>query len=171
MTPSQDLKLELVAVRERLLAAIAGVNEEQFKRRPQAAGDDKPWCIAEVLGHLLQQERLRGERITKALAKNGATVEPVLPEEQDRGAQAGRVAPVPQLIHGLLASRREIERSLDEAVLLPNGLARYVVIPGAGDASIEAMLRQGVIEHEAEHVAQILSIRAAVGATPSGVGA
>ena len=115
MTTSENLRRELASGRERLLAAIAGVSEEQFKRRPAIVGHERPWSIAEVLAHLLQQERLRGERIARAIADDGAMIEPSSQEEYDRGALAGRMSPVPQLIHGLLASRRELERLLDEA--------------------------------------------------------
>jgi hypothetical protein len=165
MTPIADLRKDLAAGRERLLAAISGVSEEQFKRRPPATETDaRPWSIAEVLGHVLQEEVLRGERIARALAASGSAVASRTPEEQALGAQSGRVAPVPQLIHGLLASRRKIELLLDEAASLPDGLERYVVHPEFGHMTVASMLNEGVIAHEAEHVAQILATREAIGA-------
>src|SRR5581483_2793560 len=107
MTTIDDLRRDLSAGRERLLAAISGVSEEQFKKRPPATdAEPRPWSIAENLGHLLQNEVLRGERIARAIEEDGSSVEPLTPEQEEAGVPAGRAAPVPQLIHGLLASRR-----------------------------------------------------------------
>ena len=95
----------MAASRERLLEAIRGVTEEQFKRRPAEGG----WCIAEVLAHQLASEKLRAERVRLALRQDGIEITPSDPEAHEAQARAGRIAPVPQLIHGLLAARREIE--------------------------------------------------------------
>src|SRR3954453_8194401 len=129
---ADQIRQELASSREPLLAAIAGVSEEQFKRRPAIVSHERPWSIAEVLAHLLHLERLRGADVAAALADDGATIEPTSQEEQDKGALVGRMSPVPQLIHGLLASRREIERLLDEAAALPDGLKRSVTHPQHG---------------------------------------
>ena len=118
------------------------------------------WSIAEVLAHLLQQEKLRAERIELALRQDGAAITPSSPEAQREGARAGRVAPVPQLIHGLLASRRQIEKLLDAAEALPDGLERGVLHPVLGRQTVAWMLRDKVIEHEKEHVAQIEALKA-----------
>ena len=59
--------------------------------------------------------------------------------------------PVPQIIHGLLAARRQLERALTES--------------GEGvPEAIEQLVREDVIEHEAAHAAQIEAVRAALGA-------
>ncbi|HEX5367818.1 MAG TPA: DinB family protein, partial [Dehalococcoidia bacterium] len=118
------------------------------------------WSIAEVLAHLLQQERLRAERIGVALREDGVGITPSDPEAYREGARAGRVAPVPQLIHGLLASRRQIERLLDEAEALQDGLERGVQHPLMGRQTVAWMLREKVIEHEREHVEQIEALKA-----------
>ena len=118
------------------------------------------WSIAEVLAHLLQQERLRAERIATALRQDGVVVVPSGAEARREGARAGRVAPVPQLIHGLLASRRQIEKLLDEAEAVRSGLDRAVVHPVRGRETVASMLRKQVIEHEQEHVAQIEKLKA-----------
>ncbi len=79
MTAEVDnLRRSLTEVRERLLATIAGVSEEQFKKRPPAPSDvaGPNWCIAEVLAHLLQQERLRASRIALALQQDGVVITP-----------------------------------------------------------------------------------------------
>ena len=167
----EALRRDLAASRERLLSAIAGVTEEQFKRRtpppsPLPAGgegerqQEPQWSIAEVLAHLLASERLRAERIAVALMADGTTITPSDSEAHREGARAGRVAPVPQLIHGLLASRRQIEKLLDEAEALPDGLERGVQHPVEGRQTVARMLREKVIEHEQEHVAQIAALKA-----------
>jgi hypothetical protein len=159
----EELHEALTSVRARLFETIAGVSEEQFKKRPPAVGDDGPaWCIAEVLAHLLQQERLRASRIALALQQDGVSITPGTEEEHHEAARAGRASPVPQLIHGLLASRREVERLLDGAAALEGGLARTTTHPRLGAQNVAWILREKVIAHEAEHIAQIEAIKAAL---------
>ena len=160
-----ELRRGLAEVRARLLETIAGVSEEQFKKRPSVAGEGPNWCIAEVLAHLLQQEKLRASRIALALEQDGAPVTPGTEEEHFEAARAGRASPVPQLIHGLLASRREVERLLDMAAAIDGGLARATTHPQHGSQSVAWILRAKVIDHEAEHVAQIEAIKAALAAS------
>ena len=54
-----DLRAELGDSRERMLAAITGLAEEQFRYTP-TGGDG--WCIAAHLAHLLRIERVYAER-------------------------------------------------------------------------------------------------------------
>jgi len=165
MTP-EELKQGLEAARQRLLRALAGVTEEQFKRRPPvASGDEEPWSIAEVLSHLLASERLWCARIALALDKDGSAVTPSPPEAHAAGARAGRSVPVPQIIHGLLASRREADLLIDRAATMEGGLARAVWHSRLeARLTIEWMLQEKVIDHEQEHGAQIESLRPLVGA-------
>ena len=168
----ESLRRDLQAGRERLLAVVAGVTEEQFKRRPPVeTGSSGPvWSIAEVLAHLLQQERLRAERIALALKQDGAEVVPTTDEEHYEAARAGRASPVPQLIHGLLASRREIERLLDAADGIESGLERTISHPVLGHPNVEWMLREKVIAHEEEHVQQIEAIKVALAEAKTAAG-
>jgi hypothetical protein len=167
-----SLRHDLRAGRERLFAVVAGVTEEQFKRRPPTdTGATGPvWCIAEVLAHLLQQERLRAERIALALERDGAEVVPTTDEEHYEAARAGRASPVPQLIHGLLASRREIERLLDVAAGIEDGLQRTIAHPALGRPNVGWMLREKVIAHEEEHAQQIEAIKVALAEAKSAAG-
>ncbi|HLF70690.1 MAG TPA: DinB family protein [Dehalococcoidia bacterium] len=167
MTTAEELRATLSAGRERLLRAIAGVSEEQFKKRPEASDDGPAWSIAEVLAHLLQQEKLRSGRVALRLANDGAPITPSPPEAHLEGARAGRTAPVPQLIHGLLAARRETERLLDQAAST-NALANAVVHPESGRQTIAWLIEEKVAAHEAEHAAQIEKLRELVGAPPLG---
>ncbi len=156
----EELRAGLNSGRASLLATIAGVSEVQFKKRPAAIGDDAPdWCIAEVLAHLLRSEKLRSERITLALQQDGVSITPTPEEVHLEAARAGRGLPVPQLIHGLLASRREVERLLDQVAATAGGLERSVNHPRLGAQSVGWILREKIIEHEAEHVAQIERIK------------
>jgi uncharacterized damage-inducible protein DinB len=165
-TLALDLKNGLTAARERLLRAIAGVTEEQFKRRPEPTADDpQPWCIAEVLAHLLADEREWAERIALGLREDGAHVESRGPGVNLEQARIGRQVPVPQLIHGLLACQRELRRLIDEAERLDafnHGLDHAT----RGRISVAWMLQAYGFDHELEHAAQIEALRLRVGAQP-----
>jgi hypothetical protein len=159
----EQLRLDLLAARQRLLDTISGVTEEQFKRRPDDPSTDsgKGWSIAEVLAHLLASEKLRADRITLALRQDGASITPSSPESHHEGARVGRVAPVPQLIHGLLATRRQVEHLLAQAADVDNGLDRSVHHPVHGTQTVGWMLREKIIDHEHEHVEQIEALKPA----------
>ena len=161
---ARELEEMLTRTRGRLFRAIEGVTEEQFRRRPDA--DAASWSIAEVLGHLLAYERMEGERIGRALAEDGAAITPSPPAAHEEGARAGRRGPVPQIIHGLLGVRREIGRLVERAACLEGGFDRAVVHPVRGRDTIRWMVVEKVIDHEAEHAAQIEALRPAVGAPP-----
>ena len=159
----EEIRQALAASRERLLDTIRGVTEEQFKRRPPDGG----WCIAEVLAHQLASEMLRAERIGLALEHNGAEITPSDPDAHDKQARAGRVAPVPQLIHGLLATRRQIDLLLDRAGSIAGGLERAVQHPRDGRQTVGWMLKEKVAAHEQEHVDQIEALKAGMADSPS----
>ena len=169
MTSIDDLRRDLMAVREQLLAAIAGVSEEQFKRRPAASDGDPNWSIAEILSYLLYSERLWGTGIALALTQDGVKIQAGSLEAREEDARRGRMAPVPQLVHGLLASRRQVELLLDQVEALDNGLQRYVLHPSDGRLTVEWMVREKVIAHEAAYVERIRALRDAMGiATAAG---
>jgi hypothetical protein len=164
-----DLRRDLAAGREHLLAAIAGVSEEQFKRRPSASTNTTNWSIAEILSHLLYSERLWGTGIALALTQDGVKVQAGALEAREEDARRGRMAPVPQLVHGLLASRRQVELLLDQAEALEGGLQRYVLHPDDGRLTVEWLVRAKVIAGEAEYVRRIEALRDEMGiAAPAG---
>jgi hypothetical protein len=156
-TSAGEIRAALAASRARLLATISGVTEEQFKRRPPDGG----WCIAEALAHLLASEKGQAERIRLALIEDGAEAAMEDREGREAQARAGRVAPVPQLIHGLLAARREVDRLLEQAETA-GGLERAVVHATEGRRTVSWMLLERVAAHEQEHVAQIEALKASV---------
>jgi uncharacterized damage-inducible protein DinB len=164
------LTAALAAERERLLRAIAGVSEQQFKQRPApSARDPQPWSIAEVLAHVLDTELTWTRRMVRALEAPESAISPSDAAARDAAARAGRGAPVPQLIHGLLAARRELERLVDHAAA-EAALQRAVLHPERGRLSLEWMA-QYCAGHEREHVAQIEAIRGALGVTATVGGA
>ena len=169
MAAFDDLRSELSAGREHLFAAIAGVSEEQFKRRPLAVEGTPNWSIAEILAHLLYSERLWGTGIALALTQDGVKIQAGALEAREEDARRGRIAPVPQLVHGLLASRRQVELLLDQAALLEDGLQRYVLHPSDGRLTVEWMVRERVIAQEAGYVARIQALRSDMGlVSPAG---
>jgi hypothetical protein len=165
----EDLSRTLSEGRARLFQTIAGVTEQQFKQRPEASSDNpQPWCIAEVLSHLLDAERRAAAAIALAIEEDGARYTRWAEHERLERARAGRLAPVPQLIHGLLASRREIERLLARVDATPGGIARFVSDTQRGRLTVATVLQADVIAHEAEHIAQIEALRRFVGARELG---
>ena len=153
----------LSASRQRLLRAISGVTEQHFKQLPAATDSEtQSWCIAEVLAHLLLAERERSGWIEQALAGSEPAIEPMTPAALDAQTRAARMAPVPQLIHGLLAARRELEQRLDRAAA-DDALQRAVRHPEQGRLDIE-LLVGGCAEAEEEHAERIEALRIAVGA-------
>ena len=80
-------------------------------------------------------------------------------EEAEEAARAGRITPVPQLIHGLLAARRQFDLQLNAVKTSANGRERGVTHE-RGRLTI-AWLLEDAADHEAEHVEQIRQIKAA----------
>ncbi|MGE0057599.1 MAG: DinB family protein [Dehalococcoidia bacterium] len=152
------IRRSMAASRTRLLETIRGVTEEQFKRRPVEGGR----CIAELLALQLVSEKLRAERIRMALTEDGIEVAPSDPETQAQVARAGRIAPVPQLIHGLLAARRELERLLDEAAAVEGGLERAIMHPREGRQTVGFLLSRKVAAQEQAFVDEIEALKALV---------
>ncbi len=161
MSTLTQLSNDLESGRGGLLLAISGVTEEQFKRRPEPDPKDEQagWSIAEILAHLLASERLWAQRIRLALKDDGCVITPSDPGEQVQQARTGRSAPVPQLIHGMVAVRREVEGLLAEAGSIEGGLERSVVHPIHGSQRTAWMFAEKIIAHEAEHLRQIEALK------------
>jgi uncharacterized damage-inducible protein DinB len=147
-----DLRTRLESSQKQLFQAIQGFTEEQFHTRP----DGESWCASEVLMHLLASEQRMRDRVRLALGQSGGAP-PALSEAERRAeAEAGREAPVPQLVHGLLGARRETSMLIES--LRPEDLSRPASHPDLGTISVERML-QRIVEHEQEHIEQIESIK------------
>jgi uncharacterized damage-inducible protein DinB len=167
---------DLRASREGLLAAIAGVSEEQFKRRPPAAAEATAgaWSIAEALAHLLAAEQRRCARLEALLKGGSPSPEALTDDERTAEARLGRAVPVPQIIHGLLAARRRLERALTEASEQAPGETQRTEQGREGErtelklrpytwaeGAIE-LVRREIIAHEREHTAQIEAVKASL---------
>jgi uncharacterized damage-inducible protein DinB len=166
---ADELKTEFDEARKRLLRAVQHVSEEQFRRRPPASDADlEPWCIGEVLAHLLATERRWAGRIELALREAGTAIEPTAPDVAQEEARVGRRAPAPMLIHGLMASQRRLEALIDRTAA-EDGWQRVLVHPVRGRGDIAWMIDTYTAKHTLEHAAQIEALREWLGIAPAGV--
>lgn len=142
-----ELRSGLQGSRQRLLAEIRGLAEEQFRHVP--AGED--WSVAAHLAHLLRVERVFVDRARAALTQDEPQVASTRAANDDDPGLAQRLA-VPQIIHGMQAARRELdellagcdEQQADRAIRHER-LGRMTV------AQIAAKMAQ----HEDEHAAAV----------------
>ena len=142
MTVAQ-LRSDLQASRERIFAPLRDLTEEQF-RHVAAPG---AWSIATHLAHLLRSERLAVERLTRALREEEPAVASSGITNDDDDALSRRLA-VPQIIHGMQAERRALERILDGAGGAT--LDRAIVHERDGRVTVRALIAK-VARHEDEH--------------------
>lgn len=145
-----QLKANLVASRRDLFASIRGLSEEQFRFAP--AGDG--WSIAAHLAHLLRIERVYAERASIALLEDEPLVASTRVYNDDDPGLAQKLA-VPQMIHGMLNTRRDLECVLD--LCAADGLSRVIRHETLGAMSIEAIAVK-VVEHESEHSRAIVNL-------------
>jgi len=139
------------------MAAITGLDETAFRQRTNA-GD---WTPAEVLTHLLAVERVRLEQVRTVLAQDNAFVRWIDDEELDQQTRAAaQRMPVPQIVHGLLAQRRDVLLLLES--LTPEQLSRPYQHERRGQLSAQ-WLFQRMAEHEREHAGQIRQRRGSEG--------
>lgn len=156
------LSSRLAESRRLLLEAISGFDEEDFRGRPEP----NQWSAAETLAHLLDWEELLNSRIALALEKDGADLIPTTDEEHDAKAGLGLRAPVPQLIHGLQASRRRNGKLL--GAMKPGDLDRCLMHPVRREMVPVAAMVEKLIVHEEEHAAHIAVLHSLARArTPS----
>jgi uncharacterized damage-inducible protein DinB len=155
-----ELTERLERSRAALMEAIAGMDEESFRRRTLSG----EWCAAEALAHLLAHEQRILFLIRTALTEDNPEVQSRGEQAHVDGAKAAQRMLVPQIVHGLLAQRRETLQLL--ASLSPEQLARTLQHSRLGEMSVRALLRK-VVDHETEHAAQIASIRMEAAGTPA----
>jgi hypothetical protein len=149
---------QLEESRRSLMDAISRFDEEGFRAR-RAGGE---WNAAEVLTHLLIAEQRNLDRAETALAQDNPSF-PWLSDEQV--AEETRVAqrmPVPQIVHGLLALRRNVLQRFES--LTDEQLARRYRHERRGELTVGWLFGR-MAEHEAEHAEQIRTMREA--ATPA----
>jgi uncharacterized damage-inducible protein DinB len=147
-----ELGTRLEASREALMEAISGLDEEGFRARP-APGE---WSPAETLAHLLLDETKLLEYARAAAEGDTIAVPRATEDERDRQAREAARMPVPQIIHGLLATRRDTTALLER--LTDEQLGTAVQHPAYGEAPL-GRLFQHMAEQEEEHANQIRTIR------------
>ena len=152
MTISQ-LRTNLESSRQALFELIRRLTEEQF--RYTSAPDE--WNIATHLAHLLRIESIFTERAALALREDGAFVASTGVTNEDDPGLAQRLA-VPQIIHGMLAARRELEAALDGGG--PQGLERALRHERFGRMTV-AQIAEKMAAHEREHADSVRSLAGA----------
>jgi len=154
---SPDLIAQLQQSRQSLMEAITGLDDTALRARA-APGE---WTTAEVLAHLLSTERIFIERAHKTVEQDHYVVTPVSDDVREEHLGMAKRMPVPQIVHGLLAQRRDTLQFVES--LTQNDLARTLSHPVRG-AQTALWQIEHVIEHEQEHAREIHERRAA--ATP-----
>jgi uncharacterized damage-inducible protein DinB len=146
MTVSQ-LRSDLQESREDLFEAIHGLAEEQFRFSP----DGESWCIATHLAHLLRIERVFVERARRALTNDEPRVASTRASNDDDPGPAQKLA-VPQIVHGMQATRRDLDRLL--AGCEERALERGIIHERLGRMTVSAMAEK-IAGHEREHAAAV----------------
>lgn len=145
-----QLQSGLQGSRERLFASIYGLSEEQFRYVP--AGET--YAVATHLSHLLRIERVFTERAQAALSEDDPFVASTSVKNDDDPGLAQHLA-VPQMIHGMLNTRRDLDALLakcDDAAL-----DRAIVHERIGRMTI-AEIAVKMAGHEEEHAAEIAKL-------------
>lgn len=152
------LQSELRTSRVRLFALIRGLTEEQFR-----FVDSDGWSIATHLAHLLRCERMLVERSKLARREDGARVISTGITNDDDPGLAQRLA-VPQIIHGMQASRRDLDALL--ASCTDADLERSIEHARLGRVTVREMTTK-LARHEEEHAEAVASIVERAPAAPT----
>jgi hypothetical protein len=147
-----ELGALLEASKKTLMDARSGLDEEGFRVRP----DPSEWSAAEVLAHLWASERAFTELAQAALSQTHLSIAPVTEAHRHAQTKLAERAPVPQILHGLLAQRRGTARLLEG--LSSEQLARTLLEPNGDEQSVAGLFKR-TAEHENEHAAQIRALR------------
>lgn len=145
-----QLRSGLQESRERLFASIRGLSEEQFRYVP--AGET--YAVATHLAHVLRIERVFAERARTALSEDEPAVASTSVKNDDDPVLAQHLA-VPQIIHGMLNVRRELDALLSACD--ETALHRAVVHERVGRMTI-AEIAVKMAAHEDEHAAEIAKL-------------
>jgi hypothetical protein len=138
------------------MTAITGLDETAFRQRTNA-GD---WTPVEVLAHLLAAERTSLERVRTVLTQDNPSVAWIPDDELEQQARSAQRMPVPQIVHGLLAQRRDVLLLLES--LTPEQLSRPYQHERRGEHTAGWLFHR-MAEHEREHAGQIRQRRGSEG--------
>jgi uncharacterized damage-inducible protein DinB len=152
-----QLKSGLQGSRERLFVSIHGLSEEQFRYVPTG----ETYAIATHLAHLLRIERVFTDRARAALSEDDPFVASTSVKNDDDPGLAQHLA-VPQIIHGMLNTRRDLDALLAQCD--EPALDRAIVHERIGRMTI-ADIAVKMTAHEEEHAAEIAKLVRQVPAT------
>lgn len=150
----EDIAAQLEQSRAELMDAMAGLDEAGFRARPDSAA----WTAAEVLAHLLDTERTLRAHAQAALDRRDYVVNVKTNVEHEESARRAQRMAVPQLVHGLLAERRDTHHAL--AACTEHGLRHRLQHEALGELTIGGLFRH-LSEHESAHANQIRELRQA----------
>lgn len=150
---ASQLSARLQASRSELMAAITGLDDSALRAR-SATG---VWTPAELLAHLLSTERIFIERARKAVILGDYIITPVSDDVREEHLATAKRMPVPQIVHGLLAQRRDTLQFIES--LTQDDLKRTLSHPLRGEQTALWQIEH-VIEHEQEHAREIHERRA-----------
>jgi uncharacterized damage-inducible protein DinB len=150
---TSELISRLEDSRRSLMNAITGLDDTAFRARTGAGG----WTPAEVLAHLLATEAVSTERARLVLTQDDPSVRWRPDEELENEARNAQRMPVPQIVHGLLALRRDVMTLLEP--LSADQLARPYHQERRGELTLGWLFAR-MAEHESEHAGQIAALRA-----------
>ncbi len=145
------------------MAAITGLDDSALRARTSSGA----WTPAELLAHLLSTERIFIERARKTVEQDNYIVTPVGGDVREEHLRMAKRMPVPQIVHGLLAQRRDTLQFVES--LSADDLARTLSHPVRGQQTALWQIEH-TIEHELEHAEEIRARRAAA-AEPQGAAA
>jgi uncharacterized damage-inducible protein DinB len=146
-TTVSTLLTDLQSGRTRLFASIRGLTEEQFRFTPSS----EAWPIAAHLAHLQRTEAIYADRALAALAEDQPFVASTRTNNHDDPGLAQHLA-VPQMIHGMLNTRRSLEAFLSACT--DGDLARAIRHETLGPMTIEQIAVK-MHAHELEHAMAI----------------
>lgn len=152
MTDLDTFRHDLQAARAELLAALDGVTQAEFDRRPpgEITDDEQRWPIVEVLWHIGQVEDRFRRQIDQRLGGRAITQEPAHPRPQHLTTPA-------LLLEWLVQSRRPTEALLRR--MQDADLDLEVVRPDGSTRTPRRFLEL-LVNHDRAHAQQVRDLRA-----------
>lgn len=148
----EQLRIDLEAAREELLAAVEGISRVAFEREPPQAEDaaDRGWSVRDVLWHVgLVEDWIRR---TVAQGTEGRPTTAYAHRDRPKIAQTPEYLAewLDQCRRPLLALLRRLpDDALDRAFTLPDGGSR-----------MPRRMIEHIAAHDREHAAQVRALRA-----------
>jgi len=159
----EKIRRDLEGARARLFEAIAGLTEEQMRRRPGAGR----WSVAEVMAHLPVWERHLLRQANSLQEEAGRTVTFPSETEREEAAGRGRRLPPPGIVHDLVAARWNTLSLLEE--LSAQELDRRGYHDERGEITVMQVLTI-IADYEEEQAAHIQKLRKELGLPAAGSG-